>query len=278
MRLKIILALLAVSAFLPSCEEDDLFGFDQGEQEVELTKSLINAQARAIGIYNLVDIVYRDPIFRNLDSTSLEGAKATRVGNTTTIDFGQGGSGSDGTLRAGAIVLTNTSSGPNDFLQSGTKLDGQFNNYRVDGSAVKGSFVFENLGNEKFSLDFQDFSVEDSTRYISTQQIQWQTGFSTFVDPRDDRYAIDGNAELTDSTTTYKVSSSISASPLVFSRVCEYGIEQGIKDLSFTGDSLDFDQGSLDFIPGDTCNNVLDISLSSGDGSELTLPLTFSGF
>lgn len=269
-----ILALAAIG--LTGCDEEILFGGSEGQAQSALSESLLTAQARANFLYRSLDQTMRDSTFQATDSTTVEGAIATRTSNgDILLDFGNGAVGSDGLTRSGQVRFSDIGQVP--YTSTGAAYSLSFSNYQVEGEPVSGSFSVENKGNNSYGLALNQFSVEPQTGFNATQEVQWDSGFATISDLSDDLYSLSGSADFTDSTASRDIAANLS-SPLKVDRSCNFGVTQGVLDVTFTGDSLTYSQGSLDFLAPDGCNNVVELSLTDGSGNEIVVPISFEGF
>ena len=269
-----LIALVALG--LTACEEDILFGGEQGEDQASLSETFLKAQVRANFLYKVFDQTMRDSSFQATDSTTVEGATAQRANNgDILVDFGNGAVGSDGRTRAGQVRYTDVGGVP--YTSPGAKYDLSFNNYTVENDPVTGSMSMENKGNNKIGLNLANFSVIEQTAFNANQEVQWDSGFATNNDVSDDIYSVSGTADLTDSATSQSIAANFTA-PVKLKQSCAFGVTQGVLDLTFTGDSLDYNQGTMDFLANDGCNNIVELTLSDGGGNEISVPLSFDGF
>jgi hypothetical protein len=269
--------LLALAALgLTACEEDILFGGEQGQDQAALSESFLTAQVRANFLYKVFDQTMRDSSFQATDSTSVEGATAQRASNgDILVDFGNGAVGSDGRTRSGQVRYTDVGGVP--YTSAGAKYNLSFNNYAVESAPVTGSMSMENKGNNKIGLNLANFSVMEQTAFNANQEVQWDSGFATQNDLSDDLYSVSGTADLTDSAASQSIAATFTA-PVKLQQSCAFGVTQGVLDLTFSGDSLDYNQGTMDFLAEDGCNNVVELTLSDGNSNEITVPLSFEGF
>lgn len=269
--------ILALAAFgLTACEEDILFGGEQGKDQSALSEALLTTQVRANFLYQAFDQTIRDSAFQATDSTTVEGATATKAANgDVLLDFGNGAVGSDGRTRSGQVRWSDVGGVP--YTSTGAKYNLSFNNYMVENEPVTGSMSIENKGNNKISLNPANFSAIEKTAFNANQEVQWDSGFTTNNDLSDDLYSVSGNADLTDSATSQSIAATFT-SPIKIDRSCSFGVTEGVLDLTYTGDSLDYNQGTMDFLANDGCNNVVELTLADGDGNEIVVPLSFDGF
>lgn len=273
MKFKSLLAIVAVSTLLISCDEDDLTAAAT-ETEAKLGEYLVEAESYGNNIYKIIDEALRDSTFLADDSTTINGATVTANGSMISIDYGTGGSYQGKTFE-GALDLTQT--GGNDILMSGYKVTGMFNGFKIDGQDVTGTFSVENVGNNTFDIDFVNTSFNSEFSTSLDKSITWVNGITTPNDNSDDRYQISGSANGAIANTNDSVSANITT-PFDFDKACMYGIVEGVMSVDFFGDSITYDNGIIDFRSADSCNNIYDLQLTGSDGSNINLPLIFNGF
>ncbi len=272
---KFLLAGLVAFGFA-SCDEEGLAG-SAGEVESKVGELYILAESTGSRVFNTVDLALRDSSFINNDSTQVDGAVVTRNSASVVIDYGTGTAGSDGILREGEINLL--MSGGTDYMVSGTSIAGTFVNYKEADKPVTGSFNVANQGNNTFALTLTTLGVTDAENNTfslsASKTLTWVDGFSTLNDVSDDSYTLAGTS--TGVADTINVSATINT-PLSYNSTCQYRVEEGVINITMAGTGVTYNNGSIDFLSDDGCNNLYTIELSSDDGAFVTSTLTFEGF
>lgn len=266
------LAFLAVT--FTSCEEDGDGTGGTGDNEQKIAGWIIDTEAIASSVYNAIDQLKRDSTLKNLDTISFQGAMASLNGNVYTIDYGTGVVDNAGITRKGAITVTENG----DYFTQGGLLSLAFNSFSVDDKTVAGSIAVSNLGNDTLSMVISNLVYDNLLTYNADKKVKWISGFTTTKDATDDVFNLSGDATGMENGTNNQIAIDFT-SPMNFDRTCQYTVTEGILGLTFTGDSLtSFDEGSVDFISSDGCNNQLILNVTSAGGASVTLPRTFNGF
>lgn len=257
-----------------SCEDDeDLLGGDSN-LEAQLGEQQVAAEAVSSSIYNLADQIMRDTSLQTGDTITVNNAPVTKNGDTVWVMYGNGVSGTDGITRKGTVeIIAN-----GDYTMSGSRISISLLNYQRDGDDVDGSLTVNNNGNNEFGLTVSNFGVNNEFTFNANKTLFWTSGFNTVNDLSDDKYGMSGTASLAEVGTNNQSSSSISDT-LNYDRSCQYGMVDGVIDLTFSGDSIEFDTGTIDFLDADGCNNIAQISLSdTTSGRSVNTSVTFNGF
>lgn len=257
-----------------SCEDDeDLFGGDSN-LEAQLGEQQVAAEAVSSSIYNLADQIMRDTSLQTGDTITVNNAPVTKNGDTVWVMYGNGVAGTDGITRKGTVEIIATG----DYTMSGSTISISLINYQRDGDDVDGSLTVSNNGNNEFGLTVSNFGVNNEFTFNANKTLFWTSGFSTLNDASDDKYGMSGTASLAEVGTNNQSSSSISDT-LNYDRSCQYGMVDGVIDLTFSGDSIDFNTGSIDFLSSDGCNNIAQITLTdTSSGRSVNTSVTFNGF
>lgn len=274
-QVKFLILALGFTGFV-ACEDEDLLnGLGEDALELKLSEFLVDAEANANELYTLTDEILRDSTFRADDTATVNGVLVQRdpATNQITLDFGTGVVGSDGKIRKGIIAINQVGQ---DFLVAGAKATATFVGFSIDEQPVTGSFELENKGNFVFDAGFDTLSFDPKFTYSANKTIQWLNGFSTPDSIEDDKYQITGSStgSLQDTASSGSINATIT-SAFVFEKACEYGLLEGVMDLTFTGDSLSIQSGDIDFVSGDGtnndgCNNIYKVSFSDGSNATLT--------
>lgn len=273
---KSIIAYLSIfigAGIMVACEEQDLFGSQDAEVESRMGESLIELESQANEIYGILDRALRDSLFDAEDSTVIRGAKVLRSGTEITIDFGIGTVGPDGVTRSGAISVNATG----EYLQSGSRFSGSFNQFKVEDETFGGSFDLSNAGNNVFSLKFNNFGPSSRFTLSMDKNFTWQQGITTPDDDADDQYKISGTSSGVEVESNNTITTTVKEDFLI-DRSCAYNLVEGVMDITLVGDSLSFDQGSIDFLKDDGCNNIYEVTLESVEGAKVTVPLQFDNY
>lgn len=277
----IIAGILAMGA----CDDEDPLGGGgaNGDLEGRLAQYYLDGEALAFNLYNIIDRSRKDPSFIANDSTTIEGAKVKRTSPTAIeVDFTTiGVQGSDGKVRKGKILLTETG----DYTTTGGSLGASFQNFSVDDKPVTGSLTATNQGNAQFQLSAVGMGINNEFTFGALKTITWTAGASTPNDETDDSYSISGSASgaeiLADpnaNASTFNGSISVT-DPLVYADSCAFGIISGIMDLTLAGDSVTYDAVKVDFVASDGCNNSASVTLKNTAASQqLTTLKTFPAF
>lgn len=268
-----ILGAALVGLTFTACEEEDgLFGDNSAESR--LGEQQLLAESVGSTIFNVVDRLLRDPNFNSGDTVTIDNAQAVRQADTVRVLYGNGVVGADGTVTKGTLRVEVSG----NYITPGSLANVSLLNYKRDGDQVQGSLAINNKSLGNIDLTITNFSVNNEFVFSASKNIIWTSGYSTFTDFSDDKYAMLGTASLSETNSNNAISSSIKDT-LRYDRACQYGITQGIIDLAVSGDSTSFDTGSIDFITSDGCNNTVTITLTdTATGKQVVTPTQFSGF
>lgn len=125
---------------------------------------------------------------------------------TLILDFGDSCVGDDGVIRQGKIISVMTGL----YVDSNSTVTSTFDNYYeiINGVShkIQGTQVIKNLGHNSsghphFSVDVQNASVtynEGTISWTSQRVNEWISGYTTYMNPWDDEYAVTGSANGTD--------------------------------------------------------------------------------
>lgn len=268
-----ILGAVLVGFTFTACEEDEgLFG--NNSVETQLGEQQLLAESLTSTVFNVVDRLLRDTSFTSGDTVTINNASAVRQGDTVRVLYGNGVVGADGTVTKGTLRVELTG----NYLTAGSLAIVTLQNYQRDGDKVTGSLAIDNKSLGTIEIRVANFSVNNEFTFSATKNIIWTEGFSTFNDFSDDKYTLLGTANLAETNSNNAIASSINDT-LQYDRSCQYGITQGIIDLTISGDSTKFDTGSIDFIKSDGCNNAVTITLTdTATSQQIVTPTQFSGF
>lgn len=299
-----LMSLAVVAMAFTACEEDGLGG--TGEIEASIGEMYVNAESTVSQMYKNVDEALRTFDFAANPSVAItiDGASFDRHPTETdkyVLDYGNGVATRGKTI-AGSLEISMT--GGTDYNVAGTQASVALMNYTENDKPVSGSFVAENMGSDKYSLDIANFSVQDNTSdddggpktltiVNSNKLMTWTSGSGTPSDVSDDAYTIDGNGAngADDISAVYDGDYNVAINflqPMKLDNTCTYRLLEGELELtlstSLDPNPLAFDKAVIDFITGDGsnsdgCDNFFEIDLENTDTqAKLNTTRQFNGF
>lgn len=269
-----LMALLCTGIFT-ACEEQDLSSLLDSSNS-DLAIAYVGAESEFLDIYNRVELAMRDSVLLATGSTTMDGAAVSMnpTNGTLTINFGNTNVlTSDGKARRGSINVANLTPAfltvPNSVMQVST------NEFYVDDDKTQLYFQTTNRGlsgtAQHFEVDTFALDIENGNYQLrGHKDFYWVQGFTTAFQINDDIYRMEGFSRAVGQSNGAEINATFSASsPVTVDRSCTYTVTQGIIDLVVVK-SEGNQNGSVDFIPEDGCNNLMRVSLN---GLSTTVPM-----
>ena len=269
-----LMALLCTGIFT-ACEEQDLSSLLDPSNS-DLAIAYVNAESDFLDIYNRVELAMRDSVLQATGSTTMDGAAVSMnpTNGTLTINFGNTNVlTSDGKARRGSINVANLTPAfltvPNSVMQVST------NEFYVDDDKTQLYFQTTNRGlsgtAQHFEVDTFALDIENGNYQLrGHKNFYWVQGFTTAFQTNDDIYRMEGFSRAVGQSNGAEINATFSAaSPVTVDRSCTYTVTQGMIDLVVVK-SEGNQNGSVDFIPEDGCNNLMRVSLN---GLSTTVPM-----
>jgi len=178
---------------------------------------------------------------------------------TLTLNFGTGCTSADGIERSGIIIYHFT--GP--ILVPGDTVTASFENYKVNGYGIQGSYTIINKSSTQEPIKFTTlvtngivtYPNETNYHYSHNKTYTLTSGFATPLDITDDVYSITGNSAFSTSGGSSLVFNA--TTPLVKAISC-HNVSAGV--VAFTYD--DAVSGTIDFGDG-TCDNLATVTVGN---------------
>jgi hypothetical protein len=196
-----------------------------------------------------------------------------------TIDFGNGCVGPDGRTRRGKIITVYTGR----LIHPGSVAETTFDNFYIDSTKVEGVHRIENTSTpNNISLHIMRFKVDVTNGKLTRPNgnyIQWNShkvivqfdGMLTPLDPRDDAFRIEGNAQGTTRRGNLVVAwNSTITEPLVRRLSCRWIVRGRIRTVRMAASVANTWIAILDFGNGQ-CDRLATLTIN-GNTHIITLP------
>ena len=157
-------------------------------------------------------------------------------------------------------------------MTSGSTANMMLKNYAEDDEMYTGGVNLSNVtSGAEPSLNIQVLDITaDSLKLSGSMLAVWQAGFETTTNTNDDRFALSGGLDMTN-TKSSDVYNGVVNSPLVIDAACQYSFVEG--NISLTSSNPDVPEVGMDFIAGD-CANLFNATIDcEGNALSFSYPI-----